>query len=450
MDNKEIIIKTLRSADKASVEKLMNEEAKKNEIFAKAQRRANMIQSEHTYSVCGFEQHERKINMTRIINIAASVALVTSFIGGGALIVNKLSKSPEYEIPPSQYESHPESETPSESLVNAAESETVTAANTEIPVTKQTTEEHDKSIVTDVYVNASETAAPANTEVPVTKQTTEVHDKSIVTDVYVNASETEAPVNTEVPATSQTIEEQNKVSVSQEYIIDKEKLIQKAKNNKNMRKNNYFDKFSADITVFIWGWKGVHMPETGIGKIYLDQAGLTALTTGDTYAKGKCIRKSLRAQMDFQYYDAIEDFAKADDIKGEYIFLETPEKTCYHTETTDMKISAPGLESNEIDTDAPENWEITGERIENGRRILSISGVSKSDNNYEGVYKERSYTAEVDDKTAVILSFDYYDSDGTVLLSYKYTNYKFDDDAVEFRTAADIIDEIKNGGYTME
>lgn len=28
------------------------------------------------------------------------------------------------------------------------------------------------------------------------------------------------------------------------------------------------------------------------------------------------------------------------------------------------------------------------------------------------------------------------------------TNYKFNDEAVEFRTALDIISEVENGGYT--
>ena len=51
MNSKKKIIEVLRKADKASVERLMAEEAKKNEIFAKAQRRANIDQSVYTYSV---------------------------------------------------------------------------------------------------------------------------------------------------------------------------------------------------------------------------------------------------------------------------------------------------------------------------------------------------------------------------------------------------------------
>ena len=140
--------------------------------------------------------------------------------------------------------------------------------------------------------------------------------------------------------------------------------------------------------------------------------------------------------------------AETDYSNGGFIFLETPKKNCWVKDNNSDKVFLlPGGRG--LDVYNPENWDITGERIENGRRILSISGVSKSDNNYEHVYRERSYTAEVDDKTAAILSYDYYDGEGNLAYSYKYTNYKFDDDAVEFKSAADIINEIKNSGFTM-
>ena len=66
MNNKKKIIRTLRKADKASVEKLLAEEKKKNEIFEKAQRKANIIEEDYTDAVKGVEKYERRINMTRI------------------------------------------------------------------------------------------------------------------------------------------------------------------------------------------------------------------------------------------------------------------------------------------------------------------------------------------------------------------------------------------------
>lgn len=92
MNNKKKIIDTLRSADKASVEKLMAEEAKKNEIFAKAQRRANIEQTEYADSVSGVEKYERRISMFKIASIASAVVLLIGSIGGGAYMFKKNGK----------------------------------------------------------------------------------------------------------------------------------------------------------------------------------------------------------------------------------------------------------------------------------------------------------------------------------------------------------------------
>ena len=97
-------------------------------------------------------------------------------------------------------------------------------------------------------------------------------------------------------------------------------------------------------------------------------------------------------------------------------------------------------------TEADE-WDITGERTENGRRIVSISGVHKGNNNYEGVYREEAYTAEIDVATGMTISYVTYDESGKMTYSYEVTNYKFDDEAEAFMTAEDITNEIENGGY---
>ncbi|MBR4627496.1 MAG: hypothetical protein IKO47_07345 [Ruminococcus sp.] len=361
MNNKKKIINTLRSADKASVEKLMAEEAKKNEIFAKAQHRANIEQSEYTYSVSGVEKYERRINMTRIISLAASVVLVTGFIGGGAYLMNNRTLK----------------NTESETLASVTEPATTTAATTYTTTTEQTTSEQ-------------------NNELSVTK----------------------------------------------------EDLIEKAKDNNCV---NYFDKFSADYTVLINEQRENHTePETLTGKVYLDEVGMTASATVERNVNEKCISKSLIAIKDYMYYNAEETLAETDFTNGGYKFLETPDKYYYVKDNNSDKVFlSPWGRSMDMDVNAPENWEITGERTENGRKIVSISGVRKGDNNYEGVYRELPYTEEVDAATGMILSYDECDSDGNKTYSYKLTNYKFDGETVEFRTASDIISEIENGGYTM-
>ena len=175
---------------------------------------------------------------------------------------------------------------------------------------------------------------------------------------------------------------------------------------------------------------------------------MTASATVERYENEQLIGRSLIAIMDNYYYDAEESRVETDFVNGGYKFLETPDKYYYvKGQNTNKVFITPRGRTMNIDVNAPENWDITGERTENGRKIISISGVQKGDNNYEGVYREIPYFMEVDAETGMTLSYDEYDSEGNMTSSYKMTNYKFDDDAVEFRTASDIISEIENGGF---
>ena len=75
MNSKKKIIDTLQNADKASVEKLMAEESKKNEIYAKVMERVSgSSDSDFADEVSGVEHYDRKISMTRIASIAAAAA----------------------------------------------------------------------------------------------------------------------------------------------------------------------------------------------------------------------------------------------------------------------------------------------------------------------------------------------------------------------------------------
>ena len=373
-NNKKKIIRTLRNADKASVERLMAEEAKKNEIFAKAQLRANIERSGYADSVSGVEKYERRISMTRIASIAAAAVLIMGSIGGGAYMIRNNNDDPVIPGP--------------------VEQATTVETNTETTSTVSTGTDTTSS-------NTSETTAADHTV---------------------------------------------SVEGSLEFSVTKEELIEKAMNDSV----NYFDKFSADYTAQINERREFHTePEILTGKIYLDEVAMTASATVERYENEQLIGRSLIAIMDNYYYDAEESLVETDFVNGGYKFLETPDKYYYVKDqnTNNVFITRRGRTMN-IDVNAPENWDITGERTENGRKIISISGVQKGDNNYEGVYREIPYFMEVDAETGMTLSYDEYDSEGNMTSSYKMTNYKFDDDAVEFRTASDIISEIENGGFT--
>ena len=94
-DIKKKIIETLKKADKASVERLMEEQTRKEAVFARVQRKA-ADHNEYTDVAEGVEKYERKINMTRIISAAAAMVVVLGAIGGGAYLRrNKGPKTPE-------------------------------------------------------------------------------------------------------------------------------------------------------------------------------------------------------------------------------------------------------------------------------------------------------------------------------------------------------------------
>ena len=377
MNNKKII-NTLRNADKDSVEKLMAEETKKNEIFAKIQRKANIEKSEYADNVSGVEEYNRRISMIRIASIAASAILITGSVGGGAAYIMN-NKKPVKPVP------------------NPMQSSTATTTEAE------------------------------------TQSVTEAATKTTsISEAIPSSAETDASNEDE-----------------KHYSVTKEDIIQKAD---SFYCVNYFDKFSADYTVIINERREFHTePETLIGKVYLDETDLTASATVERYANDKRLSKSLIAIMDNYYYNAEESWAETDYTNGGYIFHETPNKNYWvNDQNTDKVFLNPWGRNIDIDIYAPENWNITGERTENGRKIVSISGAHKGDNNYEGVYRELPFTGEVDAETGMILSYDEYDSNGNNTYSYRLTNYKFNDEAVEFRTAGDMISEIKNGGYVQE
>ena len=95
MNSKKKIIETLKAADKASVERLMEEQTRKEAVFARVQRKA-ADHNEYTDVAEGVEKYERKINMTRIISAAAAMVVVLGAIGGGAYLRrNKGPKTPE-------------------------------------------------------------------------------------------------------------------------------------------------------------------------------------------------------------------------------------------------------------------------------------------------------------------------------------------------------------------
>ncbi len=404
MNSKKKIIDTIRCADKASVEKLMAEEAKKNEIFAKAQRRANIEQTEYADSVSGVEKYERRISMTKIASIAAAAVLLVGSIGGGAYL---FKKGGEPGIP--------------EPELNKA---TTTSADT-----------------TETVTTVSGTKTGKTSKANQTTVTT-----SVTTTVTGDAKTTEKGTsNIGVTQTNEEKQPENK------YSVTKEELIKKVENYKYL---GSFDKFSADFSSITYAGEWHSKGEVFKGRIYLDEVGLTASAEGTGYdGSGKVLNSVLYAVKDNVFIEATDNRSEIDFHNGGYIFYDTPIKTyeissAYGTgDWFDSKVnitSVSGCCTMAVNVHAPNEWDITGERTENGRKILTISGSSNS--NEFGV--ECTYTGEVDAATGITLSYELYLPDGTPSYIYKAENYKFDDEAVEFKTPAEIVKQIKDGGFT--
>ena len=88
MNTRKKIINTLRSADKASVERLMAEAAKKDEIFAKVMERAEK-ENESTDVAEGAEPYNRRMSIVHSASAAAaSLLLVAGIWGASHLLKN--------------------------------------------------------------------------------------------------------------------------------------------------------------------------------------------------------------------------------------------------------------------------------------------------------------------------------------------------------------------------
>ena len=251
--------------------------------------------------------------------------------------------------------------------------------------------------------------------------------------------------NTEETTEAATKEQNDTISMT------KEELIKKTKDNNSLY---CFDKLSADYIITWNEFREYHTaPETYTGKVYLDEVNMTASGTEQLTVGDDLIHRFLYSVDDKQMLTGEEYWGEFDRTTGGYNLFEESYRFKDETDESDVladRVYIPGITCGRsviwYGTEADE-WDITGERTENGRRIVSISGVHKGDNNYEGVYREVTYKGEIDAATGMTISYVTYDESGKMTYSYEVTNYKFDDEAEAFKTAEEVTNEIENGGY---
>ena len=399
MNSNKKIIDTLRSADKASVEKLMADEMKKNEIFAKAVERASDgTDTDHGETVSGVEHYSRKISMTRMASIAAAAVLVTGgVLGGFKLMKNDRFSSNDHDS-----------------------SELTTAVTDEITTTvAETTEAATTSEVT-TGISVLPVDVPVTTEThPVPDEltgeflrerslnATHYYDK-FSADIYTfqahygqKLSDTETNGTVKIDNTAMNAEMYGEISSPDKGTYDRSYSI-----------------FLNDIYV------------------YINQNDIAAQNNGDD-GKYCYIRKN------GDYYEGVKIENKPDRpvLSGCLYYI-------YHNSSKTPQLSDDsGIEYFRNETP----WNITGERTENGRRIASVS--FSYEELREGKYEPRYITADIDAETGLWLAYelrsdDEYYGEGYLLESFKATNYKFNDEAEAPMTKDAVMKYIDDNGYS--
>lgn len=409
MNSRKKIINTLKKADRASVEKLMAEETKKNEIFARAVRKANIEKNEYTDMVNGVEKYERRINMTRIASIAAAAVLMAGSIGGGAYLFKNSNKT----------------DPDGDSNFNSA-----TTENTNVTDPSETT------IVTTGNVTAkvsSSTSTSANTAV-------------------VTVVSTSAANNNPAAVTSEANSSDNNAQVSN-WSISKEELL-----NRMMNSRNNYDKFSSDFTleddsIVEWDPYGNYMT----GSVYFDRASGRSYCLSDNFflANGEKERTEIAYASGGYRIAATEYCANAEYDHNTLSFKVVKNEPVEKSYVVSTAIDYSGcsclnnLVFSGIDTRRIEDmsWNITGERNENGRKIITISGNYGSSENYRGDYEEYSYTIDVDAETGIWLNINFNNLTNGTHRTYTSTNYKFGDAAATPITPAEIKEYLNKNGY---
>lgn len=390
MNSKKKIIYTLRSADKAAVEKLMEEAAKKDEIFAKARKRAGQ-DDEYTDVVTGTEQYTtKKLIVQTVSRIAASLLLVA---GLGSVIHLLMKNIPAFENKPG--DSNVNITYFSDNAVSHENTSGKKFSTTTVSPTKGSdgTSSVTTTYVTDIIVSGN---AAVSTEIK-TAENGE-HDERTTTEIQ----------PTEADATA-------------EYIRDR--FFNSFYN---------YDRLSADYS-YTYAGQG-----KGTGTIKIDNTSMT----GELYQKK--LTEDGRFYCDERQYYLHDKYVYAGDY-GEGGLI---------AKITDIRSELPadGI-FDRVDFDEYPGfmhfikgdmnsvvWEVTGERSENGRRIVSVNV------EYGGDGSGLSVTADIDFETGICLSYDRY-RQGELTASFRILELRLNNEADVPPSSHEVREFLENNGY---
>ena len=342
MNSKKNIIDTLRGADKASVEKLMAEEAKKNEIFAKAMERVSEVhENGFSDTVSGVEHYDRKISMKRMASIAAAAVLCAGGILGGF----KLMKN--------------------DRLNNNHNSSNIESTT---DITETTKEE----VPYEITKNAIQHLVDGNFE----------HFRKFSCDYEVTCTEYD------------TYNKSEPYTIKGSLKMDNKNYIGWNSMEKTYAQPDHEANVNTCIVEYSFNGYKVSAKETYEGDI-----------NNKRYDVG---------------FGGDSEYINLDNLP--YIYSSVWEK---------LKDTS--------------TWDISGEKNENGRRIVTVEGEYGNDLVTNG--PSEFYTVDIDAETGVVLYESITNVRGEVTFESKYTNYKFDDEAEAPMSPAEFKQFILDGGY---
>ena len=390
MNTKKKIIYTLRSADKDSVEKLMADAAKKEEIFARIKERTEK-DSEYTDVAEGVEKYSRRMKISHTASAAAASLLLIAGTYGAIRAFNSGKGGVDNHIIDSSMTSDI-----TDNSNNAATAKT--SFNTETAT----------SGVTSVNANVTGVTAAVTADATADKTTA--------------ATLTTAGDEPDVTTTEEAQQPDNKEAGEQL----REKCIGAVYN---------YDRFSADYTL---------NKRSGSGSFYCFSEGSVKLDnssmTGEMQKKRYVSDGRLYGEENYYYLN--DKFAYAGDFNTRGL-LARISKTSTELESEEIKDRVYFKEYTGMNqfTSAALNgsqWEVTGESYENGRKITSAS--IKYENS------SLSYTADFDAETGVCLAYDKYEN-GELTEYFRTSDYRFGDEAGAPMTEHEVRVFLEDNGY---
>ena len=394
MNTRKKIINTLRSADKASVERLMAEAAKKDEIFAKVMERAGKDNenAEYTDVAEGAEQYNRRMSIVHTASAAAASVLLVAGVWGAVHLL-KSGKGP--------IDHHVGDNNMTIDITDNNNNATAedTTKNTGTTTANVTSANGNVTIVT-VTGTATGTAdgTAKGTDGKTTETTTTTADSG----------------NTEVTTAAEAQQPEQKETGEQL----RDKCISAVYN---------YDRFSADF-IFSSTLNGSALYPQIIGKIKLDNSAMTGELYQERYVTGDRLYCT-------EYHCYLNDkFAFAADYGNDIL----------DARITDMSRELPegsifdrvylkgyyGLSTFTEDKMNGTRWEITGEKNENGRNIKTV-------NIYNEGESSPAIIAEIDTETGLCLAYEKYEN-GRITESLTTTDVRFGRDAYDPMTEHEV------------